>query len=778
MPFYIQTPPLTPAQHLSSTSTVTSPTSQNNHLLAEDEEQIDVVHEEEEEDMEEMKMEIEMQSKSLHQKPSGLRRSFRPLIASELRSGGIHKTSSDSNLKRLAGPSSSDSAGTSGYGYLPRPASNLPAGINHEFKIDPLQTVQQFLQMHQSLMNSPSVPTCLSKLLIDEDQHNHQSTTTLNNVLAPPMITSESLPRPTQAQSFANSTIGGGANTSHLPVTLDTGINDNLILLALQERLMRPQQPTLTQSATTPSLSHLAAATNSSTNATSLGSADTTRLIQQMFLGQMLIPQLPAALDLASTIQSASMSLPLQTTIPQPMSAPQHALWQHGMCAWPSCDQPCDSVMALITHLQHEHPPSDKSNEEMRNQIEKVESIEHKLSVERSRLQGMMQHLRMKPSPDTTTPNLVKMEAQSPLRSPKIEGAAFSIQPAQQFQQQTTSQPQVSPTSEAASSLLSIAATVAASTAAAVTSPINQISTVPSVSSMPSFLNHQLSTSSQPSSQQASGSSGPLLQRAASSASTETSPNPDSKSFVPRRSRISDKTVQPIATDIAKNRDFYRTNDVRPPYTYASLIRQAIMESSDCQLTLNEIYTWFTETFAYFRRNAATWKNAVRHNLSLHKCFQRVEQNVKGAVWTVDDSEFYRRRPNRASATRSQPQTPLPDDISQQKLFDTSALSSFLEMQNFDPASLTGDQFQLNGNLDSVLSLLANADVNNPLQMLSAAAAAGNHSGGILEGQLLNNVKEEMMDVSEPHNGHLLRVARHIQKASKRPASANPSNLC
>ncbi|CDK13559.1 Fork-head domain-containing protein [Caenorhabditis elegans] len=757
MPFYIQTPPLTPAQHLSSTSTVTSPTSQNNHLLAEDEEQIDVVHEEEEEDMEEMKMEIEMQSKSLHQKPSGLRRSFRPLIASELRSGGIHKTSSDSNLKRLAGPSSSDSAGTSGYGYLPRPASNLPAGINHEFKIDPLQTVQQFLQMHQSLMNSPSVPTCLSKLLIDEDQHNHQSTTTLNNVLAPPMITSESLPRPTQAQSFANSTIGGGANTSHLPVTLDTGINDNLILLALQERLMRPQQPTLTQSATTPSLSHLAAATNSSTNATSLGSADTTRLIQQMFLGQMLIPQLPAALDLASTIQSASMSLPLQTTIPQPMSAPQHALWQHGMCAWPSCDQPCDSVMALITHLQHEHPPSDKSNEEMRNQIEKVESIEHKLSVERSRLQGMMQHLRMKPSPDTTTPNLVKMEAQSPLRSPKIEGAAFSIQPAQQFQQQTTSQPQVSPTSEAASSLLSIAATVAASTAAAVTSPINQISTVPSVSSMPSFLNHQLSTSSQPSSQQASGSSGPLLQRAASSASTETSPNPDSKSFVPRRSRISDKTVQPIATDIAKNRDFYRTNDVRPPYTYASLIRQAIMESSDCQLTLNEIYTWFTETFAYFRRNAATWKNAVRHNLSLHKCFQRVEQNVKGAVWTVDDSEFYRRRPNRASATRSQPQTPLPDDISQQKLFDTSALSSFLEMQNFDPASLTGDQFQLNGNLDSVLSLLANADVNNPLQMLSAAAAAGNHSGGILEGQLLNNVKEEMMDVSEPHNGHLLR---------------------
>ncbi|XP_027550850.1 forkhead box protein P4 [Neopelma chrysocephalum] len=36
--------------------------------------------------------------------------------------------------------------------------------------------------------------------------------------------------------------------------------------------------------------------------------------------------------------------------------------------------------------------------------------------------------------------------------------------------------------------------------------------------------------------------------------------------------------------------------------------------------------------------------NAVRHNLSLHKCFVRVE-NVKGAVWTVDEHEYQKRRP-------------------------------------------------------------------------------------------------------------------------------------
>uniref|UniRef100_A0A673L1K8 Forkhead box protein P4-like n=1 Tax=Sinocyclocheilus rhinocerous TaxID=307959 RepID=A0A673L1K8_9TELE len=112
----------------------------------------------------------------------------------------------------------------------------------------------------------------------------------------------------------------------------------------------------------------------------------------------------------------------------------------------------------------------------------------------------------------------------------------------------------------------------------------------------------------------------------------------------PIRRRNSDKFCTPIASELAQNCEFYKNADVRPPFTYASLIRHAILETSDRQLTLNEIYNWFTRMFAYFRRNTATWKNAVRHNLSLHKCFVRVE-NVKGAVWTVDEVEYQKRRP-------------------------------------------------------------------------------------------------------------------------------------
>ncbi|KAH8242649.1 hypothetical protein KR032_000860 [Drosophila birchii] len=98
-----------------------------------------------------------------------------------------------------------------------------------------------------------------------------------------------------------------------------------------------------------------------------------------------------------------------------------------------------------------------------------------------------------------------------------------------------------------------------------------------------------------------------------------------------------------VQQEIQRNREFYKNADVRPPFTYASLIRQSIIDSPDKQLTLNEIYNWFQNTFCYFRRNAATWKNAIRTNLSLHKCFVRYEDDF-GSFWMVDDNEFVKRR--------------------------------------------------------------------------------------------------------------------------------------
>uniref|UniRef100_A0A3B5QSB8 Forkhead box P2 n=1 Tax=Xiphophorus maculatus TaxID=8083 RepID=A0A3B5QSB8_XIPMA len=173
------------------------------------------------------------------------------------------------------------------------------------------------------------------------------------------------------------------------------------------------------------------------------------------------------------------------------------------------------------------------------------------------------------------------------------------------------------------------------------------------------------------------------------------------------RRRHSDKYSMPLSSEIAPNYEFYKNADVRPPFTYATLIRQAIMDSADMQLTLNEIYSWFTRTFAYFRRNAATWKNAVRHNLSLHKCFVRVE-NVKGAVWTVDEVEYQKRRSQKITGSPSLVKN-LPSSLGygtalnaslQAALAETSLPCHGLLGGDPPPTMLQSAHEELNGSLD------------------------------------------------------------------------------
>ncbi|CAK9815183.1 Forkhead box protein N3, partial [Anthophora plagiata] len=56
-------------------------------------------------------------------------------------------------------------------------------------------------------------------------------------------------------------------------------------------------------------------------------------------------------------------------------------------------------------------------------------------------------------------------------------------------------------------------------------------------------------------------------------------------------------------------------------------------------LPVKEVYAWILEHFPYFRNAPTGWKNSVRHNLSLNKCFRKVEKapNLgKGSLWMVD----------------------------------------------------------------------------------------------------------------------------------------------
>ncbi|XP_024086120.1 forkhead box protein N3-like isoform X2 [Cimex lectularius] len=77
----------------------------------------------------------------------------------------------------------------------------------------------------------------------------------------------------------------------------------------------------------------------------------------------------------------------------------------------------------------------------------------------------------------------------------------------------------------------------------------------------------------------------------------------------------------------------------KPPYSFSCLIFMSIEDSKGKALPVKEIYTWILDHFPYYRNAPTGWKNSVRHNLSLNKCFRKVDKapNLgKGSLWMVD----------------------------------------------------------------------------------------------------------------------------------------------
>ncbi|XP_056612643.1 forkhead box protein O1-A [Triplophysa dalaica] len=69
--------------------------------------------------------------------------------------------------------------------------------------------------------------------------------------------------------------------------------------------------------------------------------------------------------------------------------------------------------------------------------------------------------------------------------------------------------------------------------------------------------------------------------------------------------------------------------------SYADLITKAIESTPEKRLTLSQIYDWMVKSVPYFKdkgdsNSSAGWKNSIRHNLSLHSRFIRVQNEGTG----------------------------------------------------------------------------------------------------------------------------------------------------
>ncbi|XP_048064488.1 checkpoint suppressor 1 isoform X3 [Megalobrama amblycephala] len=79
----------------------------------------------------------------------------------------------------------------------------------------------------------------------------------------------------------------------------------------------------------------------------------------------------------------------------------------------------------------------------------------------------------------------------------------------------------------------------------------------------------------------------------------------------------------------------------KPPYSFSCLIFMAIEDAPSKRLPVKDIYGWILEHFPYFASAPTGWKNSVRHNLSLNKCFKKVDKDRsqsigKGSLWSID----------------------------------------------------------------------------------------------------------------------------------------------
>lgn len=92
------------------------------------------------------------------------------------------------------------------------------------------------------------------------------------------------------------------------------------------------------------------------------------------------------------------------------------------------------------------------------------------------------------------------------------------------------------------------------------------------------------------------------------------------------RSTKQEENIEPSKSDGGK-----------PKEPYIALISKILLENAEKKMILQDIYDTLQEKYSYFKTAETSWRNVVRHNLSINECFIKAGRasSGRGFYWAI-----------------------------------------------------------------------------------------------------------------------------------------------
>jgi hypothetical protein len=244
---------------------------------------------------------------------------------------------------------------------------------------------------------------------------------------------------------------------------------------------------------------------------------------------------------------------------------------------------------------------------------------------------------------------------------------------------------------------------------------------------------------------------------------------------------LSSMSSAPLSPTSDERMEEYRSNPaVKPPYSYASLIAQAISSQPEKRLTLSGIYNYIQENYPFYQFAQNGWQNSIRHNLSLNRAFiktpRRDDEPGKGAWWTIDPAYaymftdgIYRKRPKNTKSSSGLLRAASVGNLHGSASSFSTSPSPYL--QELRKHSLTSLLIAEGSERKRIKALLARTMMEKDHAPAMSAPTSPDHHFGCDE--------HDSMDEEDHHNGLVLHesIAKSFSKEASKFAQHHMQSL-